>query len=287
MRVLKAYVSNRHLLQGLVLVFILFTSVSYADELNDGIKAYQQKNFALAQEKWLPLAEKGHVLAQTLIGSLYVYGEGVARDDVIAAHWFQLAANGGSAQAQYNLAILYEKGWGLEQDTEQARKWFRKAADNGRKDAASRLIELDEIAAKTDTGASSDSPPEKSANEPLMPYTSIVTDTESTLAGSNPAWLSLQQGQHYTLQIAASIDRQRLEAILPSLPTGTDYAIVESYRGKIRWYALIVGSYASVQQARLAHNQLPGELSAWSPWIRPFSDLKSWRVLSGHVADKQ
>lgn len=281
MRVLKTFPGKQFILTGLFSALILLASATYADDLNDGIKAYQAKDFSLAHEKWLPLAEHGHVLAQTLVGSLYVYGEGVERDDAKAAHWFLLAANGGSAQAQYNLGILYEKGWGLKQDIEQARKWFRMAADNGRKDAASRLVLLDEKSTSEVTGADTAPPVAEQENQPLMPYTSIVTGTEASLVGSNQEWLAAQQGHYYTLQIAASIDRQRLEKILPALPAGTYYAIVESYHDKVRWYALILGSYASVQQARLAHSQLPGELSTWMPWIRPFSELKTWRVLSG------
>lgn len=291
MQVFKSISGRFFLISCLLLAFISTTSISYADDFNDGIRAYQVKNFQLAYEKWLPLAEKGHVLAQTLLGSLYTYGEGVERDDAMAAHWYLLAANSGSSQAQYNLGILYEKGWGVEQSNELARKWFRKAAENGRKDAASRLALLTELShepaqnLKANERQQSHRPVQDSATPPLMPFTTIDLEHAPQTANQNHAWLLKQPAHYYTVQLAASAERELLEDNLSRLPLEQDYSIVEIARNNTQWYALIYGSYPSAESARLARDKLPVDLSAWHPWIRPFGDIKTWRSLSGIERD--
>jgi len=127
----------------IALLFIVTTTV-HAKSFRDGVVAYQQQNYTLALQTWLPLAKDGHVLAQTLIGSMYAYGEGVAQNDQEAFKWLSRAANSNSAQAQYNLGILYEEGIGVTANNDLAKKWFKAAADQGRKDAAARYMLLDD-----------------------------------------------------------------------------------------------------------------------------------------------
>jgi uncharacterized protein len=71
------------------------------------------------------------VLAQHSLGTMYVLGQGVARDYQEAAKWFRKAADQGSMEAQYNLGVSYRDGQGVAQDFREALAWFRKAADQG------------------------------------------------------------------------------------------------------------------------------------------------------------
>lgn len=264
-----------------LLLSFSFFSVCYADDFRDGVRAYQRQDFKLAHDKWLPLANEGHVLAQTLLGSLYAYGEGVERDDRQAAHWFRLAAEGGSAQAQYNLGILYEKGWGVEQSNDKARKWYRQATNNGRKDAASRLALLTELGNDNTPATDQAENTEPVADAPLMPFIDIQEDVARHQALDNPAWLKQQPAHFYTLQLAASVEKRLLQEQAANLPLEQQYAIVDSSRNGTRWYALVYGSYTSIEDARQAHSRLPPNLSAWQPWVRPFGDIKTWRVHAG------
>jgi TPR repeat protein len=102
-----------------------------AGGLEDGLDAYQQKDYAKAIQLWRPLAEKGDPSAQFRLGTLYLEGKGVAADDVEAAKWFLLAANQGEPTAQYNLGASYAEGTGVKQDDAEAARWFRRAADQG------------------------------------------------------------------------------------------------------------------------------------------------------------
>ena len=99
--------------------------------LEDGVDAYHDKAYAKAAEIWRPLAEKGDPAAQYLLGTLYVEGKGVERDDTTAFTWFQRAANQGDARAQYNLGASYVEGAGVQKSETEAAKWFLRAANQG------------------------------------------------------------------------------------------------------------------------------------------------------------
>ena len=83
-------------------------------------------------------AEQGDASAQTSLGWLYMYGQGVPQNDKEALKWFRLAAAQGYANGQYNVGLLYMMGRGVPQNYEEALKWFRLAAAQGH--AAGRQI---------------------------------------------------------------------------------------------------------------------------------------------------
>jgi len=63
----------------------------------------------------------------------------VAKDDVEAAKWWQLAAEQGHAGAQNNLGTLYAEGQGVTQNNVSAYLWFSLAAAQGDKGAIDNL----------------------------------------------------------------------------------------------------------------------------------------------------
>jgi TPR repeat protein len=82
--------------------------------------------------KWLgKAAEQGHPRAQLLLGLHYQNGDGVRQDYAEAVKWLRKAADQGGAQAQYSLGVCYDRGHGVAQDFAEAVKWYRKAAGQG------------------------------------------------------------------------------------------------------------------------------------------------------------
>jgi TPR repeat protein len=122
--------SLRKLLRA-VLVAAAFAPPAIGGPLEDGVAAYQDKAYTKAAEFWRPLAERGHPGAQYLLGTLYVEGKGVERDDTTAFLWFERAANKGHASAQYNLGASYAEGAGVQKNDVEAAKWFQRAANQG------------------------------------------------------------------------------------------------------------------------------------------------------------
>jgi len=71
----------------------------------------------------------GHAKAQSTLGIAYQDGNGVKRDDKMAAYWFKLAAAQGHRAAQYALGGMYEEGeGGLPRDKREATRLYLASA---------------------------------------------------------------------------------------------------------------------------------------------------------------
>jgi len=81
------------------------------------------------------LAEQGNVIAQSNLGLMYRYGEGVAQNYTEAFRWYRLAAEQGDSRAQYNLGLMYANGQGVPQNYVRAYVWFSVAAAQGDENA--------------------------------------------------------------------------------------------------------------------------------------------------------
>ena len=93
--------------------------------------AYRNKNYAAAYRDFSNLADTGDARAQTILGIMYTYGEGVHVDDEQAFYWYQKAAQQEYPPAQFNLGIILLKGSGTPEEKRQARYWLEKAAASG------------------------------------------------------------------------------------------------------------------------------------------------------------
>ncbi len=109
---------------------VLFSFSAHAD-LNAGAVAIQKGQFEKAFAEWLPLAEKGEMIAQAAIGVMYHMGQGVPQDYMKAVQWYRRAAEKGNAASQANLGVMYAKGTGVSRDLVQAYVWYDLAATRG------------------------------------------------------------------------------------------------------------------------------------------------------------
>ncbi len=100
--------------------------------LDEGMAAYNRGDYATALREWRPLAEQGVAEAQSRLGFMYTFGEGVSQDHAEAVKWFRKAAEQGHADAQYRLGFAYQySSRGVPKDDTEAAKWYRKAAEQG------------------------------------------------------------------------------------------------------------------------------------------------------------
>jgi TPR repeat protein len=76
-------------------------------------------------------AEAGDAKAQSILGNVYLDGQGVPQDYAEAIKWYRKAADQGDAEAQYSLGEMYDIGQALPQDYVQAHMWFSLAAARG------------------------------------------------------------------------------------------------------------------------------------------------------------
>ena len=108
------------------LMLIFMSAPVYADDFQEGLDAYDRKDYKTALEKWKPLAEQGLADAQSNLGTMYQNGQGVPQDYALAHMWWSLAGSNGDKDAVTNLNIV-EKEMSpeqIEEAQEMARKWI-------------------------------------------------------------------------------------------------------------------------------------------------------------------
>ena len=82
-------------------------------DLQDGINAYMDGDYAAALENLKPEAEADDVIAQYFLGEMYLHGKGVAQDFAQAASWYERAAINGHPDAQAAIGSLEMLGLGV------------------------------------------------------------------------------------------------------------------------------------------------------------------------------
>lgn len=113
------------------LAFLAVSAQPVRADLKDAVAAYRAGAYKEALKKFTAAAEGGNPVAQYNVGVMYLTGQGVEKNLIVAARWHRLAADQGLAVAQYGLGVMYYRGDGIEQDYAEAARWFRKAANQG------------------------------------------------------------------------------------------------------------------------------------------------------------
>lgn len=92
-----------------LLVFSIVSVSALADELADGIKAWETRDFGRAQQIFTRLANAGNPEAQLLLGEMYGYGEGVPEDPALAERLLGQARANGHKDAAESLANIHQR----------------------------------------------------------------------------------------------------------------------------------------------------------------------------------
>lgn len=109
------------------------------DDMSIAYGAYVNGDFITALRIIEPLAEKGDLRAQYILGYMHENGHVTNQDFALAAKWYRLAAEQGDAISEISLGLLYEHGKGVAKDFAEAAKLYRSAADRGSARAHYRL----------------------------------------------------------------------------------------------------------------------------------------------------
>ena len=111
-------------------------TITYAQNFDKAVKAYEAGDYTTAAKEFRLLAEQGDAGAQFNLGNMYNQGKGVPQDDAKAVEWYRLAAEQGHVKAQNNIGNMYYYGAGVLQDNVRAYMWYNIAAANGNKRSA-------------------------------------------------------------------------------------------------------------------------------------------------------
>lgn len=117
------------------LLAMLLMPTTYADDLSDAKKAFNNGQYDAVFERFSKFAKQGSTDAQYILGLMYDNGYGVKQDNHAAVKWYLKAAEEGNDSAQYNLGNMYIDGRGVRQDYTKAVKWYHEAAKQGSPEA--------------------------------------------------------------------------------------------------------------------------------------------------------
>lgn len=81
-------------------------------------------------------AKQGYTVAKYMLGKLYLRGEDVPKQMLLALHWLESAVQDDNQYAEYLLGKTFLKGEDIERDTERAESLLRRSAEQGNKYAA-------------------------------------------------------------------------------------------------------------------------------------------------------
>jgi TPR repeat protein len=131
----------------ILLVFtslIIFSVVSkvFFNDFQNGWDAYVKKNYKIAYELWLPLAEKGNSKAQFFLGFMHDLGFGIPENDKEAVKWYRLAAEQGDSRAELFTGFIYDLELGVAKNSREAFKWYQLAAKGGYHEARTKIYDL-------------------------------------------------------------------------------------------------------------------------------------------------
>ena len=125
-------------------IFILIINLYGCSETSDPKAAFEQGEYLVAYQLWIPLARNNDKEAQNYLGIHHYLGLGIDRDYSKAKQWFEKAAVNGYPDAQYNLGQMYENGQGVEQDFLTAYMWFYAANEQGNTNARKHMKSMSE-----------------------------------------------------------------------------------------------------------------------------------------------
>jgi len=160
--------------------------------------------------------------------------------------WLQLA-NEGDPVAAFNLALLYKRGSGVMQDGNLTQYWLQMAARKGLVDAYHMVN-----------------------SKALLPGNNSVA--ERPVVGPQE-WVAMQKPSYYTLQLASSTNQALIQKYYSENNLQDKAGYYRSKRSGEDWYALVYGAYPTVQDAKMAIDNLPEGLKKWSPWVRNIKSI--------------
>ncbi len=260
------------------------------------------QDFAACADWLAQAAELDHVGAQASLGYLHLAGRGVMQSDTEALKWLEPAARQGDTVAQYNLGMLYRDGIEAgEPDPENALVWLRQAAAGGHAASMAMVAEVEReqsVAvhsgpATTEVNAEFQAADATTTDDPAgLPASAspqTIARAEPVAAGAPPSaepagassakgeeWIRERDPEHYTIQVIALLNLQKLHDFIDSNPDLAPYAIYRrDLEGKPLW-VLVQGDYSDVEQARASVRAFPPGLQQRDKmWIRRFAMIQA------------
>jgi TPR repeat protein len=253
-------------------------------EYQAGLDAYNAGDYSTAMAEWKeavsqqPDKENLAIYRESLyaIGMLYWQGEGVAQDYNISVVWLKQAADINHPGAQNKLGYLYSTGQGVPRNYQEAAKWLQMAAEQGDEDALHNLEILEETGlgdaglGDADRPGILELPGAEGPAENNQPGPDLIPGSDA-----GQGWIAAQDPEHYTIQVIALRQAEKLHAFIADHPDWAPFAIYSQSRYQEPLWVLVQGAYAEVESARAARDVFPSGLQKQEDlWIRKFGMIQ-------------
>ena len=100
-------------------------------DLEQGLKAFEEKDYKTALDILHPLAEEGDPQAELALGRMFERGQGVPQNNSEAFKWVIRASEKQHTEAMLTLAGMYYRGFYVPKDYNRAGDLFIKCAERG------------------------------------------------------------------------------------------------------------------------------------------------------------
>lgn len=275
-----------------VLVFLyLVNTAVYATSFNEGLSAYQKKNYSKAHEIWLRLLESDtHIsdrfvletvsreeksFAQYALGLMYWQGLGIKQNYTEARHWLELAANNGHGDAALKLAVLLLEGKAGVKDSQNAFQWMLRSARWGIVEAQYNLG----LMYQQGNGVEKDLDQAKKWLEQAAQSGMIIAQkqldviTQQEGSGVKLPVDSSEAAASYAIQLAASNEKKLAIKLLKKYQKDdVTLKVITKLVNQVPWYAVVVCCFKDSSLARTHLSTLPDSLKQGKPFVIKLSN---------------
>jgi len=116
----------------IVAYFLLLSGILLANDVDEGLQAYSEKNFQKASMIWGKSCKQGNMSSCNYLADLYRVGKGVDYQSyLMAVELYQKSCNENSPKGCFMLAGMYKDGFGVKQDILKSVENFNKSCELG------------------------------------------------------------------------------------------------------------------------------------------------------------
>ena len=235
------------------------TSNASADsEYTQGMSAYIEQDYELAQSFWLQAAKNDNVRAMFNLGLLHQQNKLSNSDPEKARRWFRLAGQGGYAAADYHHAQwLLASG-----ERSEAQALLQRAAKNGYSPAIAQLGDAAPLAAS-----------KLDQQSPVK--VNGTGQTPMRLDYLAESWLLSKPASAWTIQLLAFAEEAKVRQFIDLHRLHDKAAYFAEGPSNDRLYKLVYGEFDSKEQAEQARGNLKQALREHGPWLRTMASIHS------------
>jgi len=113
-------------------LFLVFTAVSHADDMQIARQAYQAGQYSEAEKIWVKQAESGNATAQYNLALQYKSGKGLTQNVPMSEHWLKQSANQSQVEAYVALNNkVLQPGQGTQVSFDTGPEYWLKSQEPG------------------------------------------------------------------------------------------------------------------------------------------------------------